>query len=191
MHTDNAQWPRVIYGNQGRYTEAEETLKRALAGSGKTMGPDDPSTLGGAKGQADVYSTQGKLKEAEAMYLRAQRYGQGVLDQGKFKEAEDLFQQVLTSYETALSPNHITTLIVVFDLANLYSRQKRLKEADAMYQRIRTRPRFESHVDDENALSPGKDHAITRMRAGGRGREAAKGLGGDALSVSTPPPQRH
>ncbi|KAK1992428.1 purine and uridine phosphorylase [Colletotrichum falcatum] len=59
-----------------------------------------------------LYSNQGRLKEAEAMYERA-----------------------LEGKEKVLGPEHTSTLSTVNNLGSLYSDQGRLKEAKAMYER--------------------------------------------------------
>ncbi|KUJ07733.1 uncharacterized protein LY89DRAFT_742504 [Mollisia scopiformis] len=60
----------------------------------------------------DLYSDQGKLAEAEAMYLRA-----------------------LEGKEKALGLDHTSTLLTVNNLGKLYSNQGKLAEAEAMYLR--------------------------------------------------------
>jgi tetratricopeptide (TPR) repeat protein len=60
----------------------------------------------------DLYSDQGRLAEAEAMYNRA-----------------------LQGSEEALGPKHTSTLDTVNNLGNLYKNQGRLAEAEAMYSR--------------------------------------------------------
>ncbi|KXJ85413.1 Tetratricopeptide repeat-domain-containing protein, partial [Microdochium bolleyi] len=59
-----------------------------------------------------LYRNQGKLDEAEKMYLRA-----------------------LRGYEKALGPDHTSTLDTVNNLGNLYSHQGKLDEAEKMYLR--------------------------------------------------------
>lgn len=56
-------------------------------------------------------------------------------DQGKLKEAEEMYQRALAGYEKALGPNHTSTLVTVNNLGNLFSDQGKLKEAEEMYQR--------------------------------------------------------
>ncbi|KAL5050527.1 nucleoside phosphorylase domain-containing protein [Aspergillus fruticulosus] len=63
-------------------------------------------------------------------------HGLGILysDQGKLKEAEEMYQQALAGYEKALGPDHTSTLDTVNNLGLLYSDQGKLKEAEEMYQ---------------------------------------------------------
>ncbi|KAJ6096066.1 hypothetical protein N7486_006812 [Penicillium sp. IBT 16267x] len=80
-------------------------------------------------------------------------HGLGCLysDQGKLKEAEEMYQRALTGYEKALGPDHISTLDTVNNLGILYRYQGKLKEAEEMYQRA-----LEGY---EKALGP--DHTFT------------------------------
>ncbi len=60
----------------------------------------------------NLYSFQGRLSEAEAMYERA-----------------------LRGYEKALGAKHTSTLDTVNNLGLLYRSQSRLREVEAMYER--------------------------------------------------------
>jgi tetratricopeptide (TPR) repeat protein len=64
-------------------------------------------------------------------------YGLGNLyqNQGRLKEAEEMFQRALAGYKKALGPDHTFTLDSVLCLGNLYQNQGKLKEAEEMYQR--------------------------------------------------------
>ncbi|KAK6614281.1 NB-ARC and TPR domain protein [Botrytis cinerea] len=102
----------------------------------------------------NLYSDQGKLAEAEEMYLRAlegkeKAFGLdhistlntinnlGILyfDQGKLAEAEETYLQALKGYEKAFGLDHISTLDTVNNLGILYSDQGKLAEAEEMYLR--------------------------------------------------------
>ncbi|KAJ5201210.1 hypothetical protein N7449_006013 [Penicillium cf. viridicatum] len=56
-------------------------------------------------------------------------------DQSKLKEAEKMYQRALAGQETALGPDHTSTLNIVNNLGLLYKDQGKLKEAEEMYQR--------------------------------------------------------
>jgi tetratricopeptide (TPR) repeat protein len=56
-------------------------------------------------------------------------------NQGKLKEAEEMYQRALKGYEKALGRDHTSTLDTVNNLGNLYSDQGKLEEAEEMYQR--------------------------------------------------------
>ncbi|KAJ5536988.1 Pfs NB-ARC and TPR domain protein [Penicillium frequentans] len=54
-------------------------------------------------------------------------------NQGKLKEAEEIYQRALAGREKALSPDHTSTLDTINNLSILYSDQGKLKEAEEMY----------------------------------------------------------
>jgi tetratricopeptide (TPR) repeat protein len=56
-------------------------------------------------------------------------------NQGKLKEAEEMYQLTLKGYEKAWGSEHTSTLDTVNNLGVLYSGQGKLKEAEEMYQR--------------------------------------------------------
>ena len=101
-----------------------------------------------------LYSNQGKMKEAEDIYLRAlagkekawgpehtstldtvNNLGLLYTNQGKIKEAEDMYLRALVGYEKAWGPEHTSTLGTVNNLGSLYSKQGKMKEAEDMYLR--------------------------------------------------------
>ena len=59
-------------------------------------------------------------------------YSLGMLfhDQGKLAEAEAMYIRALQGNEEALGPKHTSTLDTVNNLGNLYKNQGRLAEAD-------------------------------------------------------------
>jgi tetratricopeptide (TPR) repeat protein len=58
-------------------------------------------------------------------------------DQGKLAEAEQMYVRALTRYEKALGPDHPSTLDTVNFLGVLYRAQGKLAEAEQMHQRRR------------------------------------------------------
>ncbi|KAJ5195474.1 uncharacterized protein N7498_008912 [Penicillium cinerascens] len=80
-------------------------------------------------------------------------------DQGKLKEAEEMYQRALAGKEKALGPDHTSTLNTVNNLGLLYADQGKLKEAEEMYQR--------ALAGLEMALGP--DHISTRHVANNLG----------------------
>ena len=93
------------------YTTLERRLiPHAIAVRNRQYSADNISILGGFHGLGNLYSDQGKLKEAEEMYQRA-----------------------LVGKEKALGPDHTSTLNTVNNLDNLYRAQGKLKEAEKMY----------------------------------------------------------
>ncbi|KAK2600175.1 hypothetical protein QQS21_005120 [Conoideocrella luteorostrata] len=99
-----------------------------------------------------LYADQGKLQEAEKIYLRAlQGYEKawgldhtstlnivnnlGILyaDQGKLQEAEKMYLRALQGKEKAWGLDHTSTLNIVNNLGILYADQGKLQEAEKMY----------------------------------------------------------
>jgi tetratricopeptide (TPR) repeat protein len=76
-------------------------------------------------------------------------------DQGKLKEAEEMYQRALAGHKKALGPDHTSTLMTVNNLGNLYCNQGKLKEAEEMYRR--------ALVGYEKALGP--NHHKTQRAA--------------------------
>ncbi|KAF7174280.1 hypothetical protein CNMCM6106_008500 [Aspergillus hiratsukae] len=72
-------------------------------------------------------------------------------NQGKLKEAEEMYQRALAGYDKALGPDHTSTLDIVDNLGTLYRNQGKLNEAEEMYQ-----PALAGY---EKALGP--DHPST------------------------------
>jgi tetratricopeptide (TPR) repeat protein len=88
------------------YTELERRLiPHANAVRDRQYSVDKFSILGGFHRLGILYSDQGKLKEAEEMYQRA-----------------------LAGYEKALGPDHTSTLNKVNNLGNLYSDQGKKRQ---------------------------------------------------------------
>ncbi|PQE31108.1 nb-arc and tpr domain protein [Rutstroemia sp. NJR-2017a WRK4] len=53
----------------------------------------------------------------------------------KVEEATKMYQQALTGFKKAWGPEHVSTLVIVNNLGNLYKDQGKLVEAEEMYQR--------------------------------------------------------
>ncbi|KAJ5975009.1 hypothetical protein N7481_008716 [Penicillium waksmanii] len=80
------------------------------------------------------------------------RLGDLYINQGKLKEAEEMFQRALAGYEKALGPDHTSTLKTVNNLGVLYKAQGKLKEAEEMFQR--------ALVGYEKVLGPNHIHTL-------------------------------
>lgn len=79
----------------------------------KTLGSDDALTLKAINNLGTIYWSQGRIKEAEAIYKGA-----------------------LPGLEKALGSDHTSTLHTIHNLGLVYSTQGRLDEAEAMYERV-------------------------------------------------------
>jgi len=101
-----------------------------------------------------LYTNQGKLAEAEQMYMRALKGKEKTLgvkhtstldvvnnlgllysDQGKLAKAKQMYMRALKKYEKTLGVKHTSTLNTVNNLGLLYSNQGKLAEAKQMYMR--------------------------------------------------------
>ncbi|KAI0506703.1 hypothetical protein F5B22DRAFT_440722 [Xylaria bambusicola] len=117
----------------------------------------------------NLFRSQGKLAEAEAMYIRAlQGYEKawgpehpstldtvnnlGLLykDQSKLAKAEAMYIRALQGYEKAWGPEHPSTLDIVNNLGVLYKNQGKLAEAEAMY--IRALQGYQKAIGPQNIV---------------------------------------
>ena len=102
----------VVYWSQGKYAEAEEFHKRALALREKVLGLNHPETAQALNRLALVYKDQGKYTEAEMLYKRA-----------------------LAIYESAPGVNREDVALVLNNLAALYWPQRRFAEQESLDRR--------------------------------------------------------
>ena len=115
---------------------------------------NSPDLLWVHKNFGNLYQNQGRMKEAEEMYLRALRgyeeaWGAehtstldtvnnlGVLyqNQSRMKEAEEMYLRALRGYKEAWGAEHTSTLSTINNLGVLYRNQGRIKEAEEIYLR--------------------------------------------------------
>lgn len=152
----------VLYYDQGQLNKAEQMYVRALRGyeeawkvnrafSNSTTDDLSISTLSTIDNFGLLYRRQGKLQEAEEMYVRALRWKEeawgakhistlstinnlGLLykSQGKLKDAEEMLLRALWGKEEAWGAKHISTLSTVNNLGLVYRRQGKLEEAGEM-----------------------------------------------------------
>ncbi|MCJ1425603.1 hypothetical protein MMC29_003503 [Sticta canariensis] len=118
---------------------------------------NDHYILNAIRNLGALYLDQGKMKEAEEMYLRAltgyeKAWGAehasildlvknlGILysDQGKRNEVEEMYLRALPGKEKAWGAEHTSMLDKVNNLGLLYSRQGKMEEAEGMYLRALT-----------------------------------------------------
>jgi tetratricopeptide (TPR) repeat protein len=108
----------IVYDRQGKYTECQELVARAVARMELTVGPDHPETLLALDTLGVSYMRQGKSVQAEKVYTRALhlRKEHRVFDsakilwtmrglaasyaaQGKELKAKELFTRTLSGYK--------------------------------------------------------------------------------------------
>ncbi len=160
---------------QGKYTEAEPLLQRALAIREHLLGTMHPATTLSLSNLAALYKNQGKYTEAEpllqrALAIREQQLGAIHPDtanslsnlavlydhQGKYAEAEPLLQRALTIREQQLGAIHPDTANSLSNLAVLYDHQGKYAEAEPLLQRaltIREHLLGTMHPDTANSLN--------------------------------------
>ena len=75
--------------------------------------------------------------------------------QGRYGDAEKIYQGVLEDLQEALEPEHITILDTFHNLGNLYTEYGRVDEAEKMYQRA-----LEGYKNAWESWHPSKLHAL-------------------------------
>ena len=150
----------LLYGRQGRDTDAEPLLLQALELTERTLGAEHESTLIALDNLADLRTRQKRFDEAERLYRRE-----------------------LEVYRRIEGEEHFQTATVISKLAALYSRQRRFDEAEPLCLKaveIRRRLLGENHPRTLYALNTLA--VLYRQQAAlRRGRTAAStGAGGQA-----------
>ena len=104
----------TLYRKQGRYGEAEKTLKRSLEVLENKLGKDHPQYAKTLDQLGSLYRELGRFEEAEkvlgpdhpSVAKAIADYGRLRLDQGKNDEAAPLFKRAFRVQEKALGPEH-------------------------------------------------------------------------------------
>jgi tetratricopeptide (TPR) repeat protein len=99
----------TLYGEQGRYTEAEPLHKRALAIREQTLGPTHPVTANSLSNLATLY-----------------------FEQGRYTEAEPLLKRALAIYEQTFGPEHPDRLKIMGNYVILLRKTNRKGRAAEM-----------------------------------------------------------
>jgi tetratricopeptide (TPR) repeat protein len=124
-----------------------------MLGVEKALGPEHPTLLLMVSNLGTLYHEQGKLDEAEQMYLKALKPGTGLevpnirplreIDtmynlgllyskKGELGQAEEMYQLILQSRKEVFGPWHKSTLKVIENIGILYCQQDELDEAEKM-----------------------------------------------------------
>ena len=139
-----------MHKNQGRYAEAEQLYKRALAIEEKALGANRPEVASTLNNFANLYSRQ-----------------------GRYAEAEGLLKRTLTIYEKALGANHPKVAAALGNLGNVYDDQGKYAEAEGLFKRalaIEEGARAKPSRVGRHAQQPG--HRVQEPREIRRGRGA-------------------
>ncbi|CAM9130011.1 unnamed protein product [Ectocarpus sp. 8 AP-2014] len=134
---------------QGKYVEAEPLQERALAIREKTLGPDHPAVAESLNNGAALLGSQVRVLKGFSLHFR-ECYSE-FLDatvtpkrlsvtlstafQGKYAEAESLYERATEIWEKALGPDHPTVANALNNRAGLLYKQGKYIEADLLYLR--------------------------------------------------------
>ncbi|HET6464084.1 MAG TPA: tetratricopeptide repeat protein [Nitrospiria bacterium] len=138
----------IQYVSTGRYPEAEEQFRQAIANFQKTLGPGHLAVADSLYDLANLYNDQGKYAEAEPLYLRVIPIWKQVLGpdhpdlanalhnlalisqaQGRYAEAESLFRQALEVSVKSLNPDDPRLGVLLENYAHLLRSMHREDEA--------------------------------------------------------------
>jgi tetratricopeptide (TPR) repeat protein len=185
----------LVYKEQGKYADAEELYRRALAIYERTIGAAHPNAANALHNLANVYVAQGKYADAEGLYKRVLAIDEktlgpshlyvaatlhtlaGVYDeQGKYAEAEGLYKRALAIREKALGPSHLDVAQTLDNLALLYREQSRYTDAEGLHKRalaIREKALGKEHGELAMTLSRAKSTTVSSWRARWRSSSSA------------------
>jgi CHAT domain-containing protein/Tfp pilus assembly protein PilF len=138
-----------VYEDQGRYPEAEDLYRRALAISERGGTKSQLTLAMSTNDLAHILEPQGHYVEAEQLYLRAiaileQKLGPGhpsvatalnnlavvYLRQGRLDDAEKMFKRALDIRQTVLGANSAEVAVVLNNLAQIYELEDRQSDAE-------------------------------------------------------------
>jgi CHAT domain-containing protein/tetratricopeptide (TPR) repeat protein len=154
----------------GRYAEATETAKRALALAEKQFGSDSQEVGWIVHGLAMLYLKQGNNDEAAHLLKRSMDIDQKTLHHWKrfkthsqaqrstekLQKETEIAKRSLAQSEKALPAGHIDIARSLDNLASLYHAQGRLGEAEALFRRslsIREKALGPDHPDNGTAIN--------------------------------------
>ena len=128
-----------IYRSRGQFLQAEQMARLALELRKKTQGPGHPETAAMYSNLGSLYQLTGKFSEAERCYLEALSIRQKALerlpediaycysrlaglaaDRGRYSHAEKNFQQAYSVCRGALGEQHLYTLDIRQQMAQLH-----------------------------------------------------------------------
>ena len=132
------------YMVQGQYEDAEQVFKANIASKAKIFGPEHLSTLESMENLANCFKNRGRYAEAEDQFLRilsrakqswpSLRNNLAILrsEQGRWIEAEELFEELLEERTAELGMRHPDTLSTMHNLATLYSDLGKIDKAESI-----------------------------------------------------------
>jgi kinesin light chain len=145
----------IVYKDQGKYKEATDHLKDALAVREKVAPDNKPALAAILNNLAVVRAKAGNYREAEGFCRRALEIRQKVLganhpdvakqlanlavlcqNLGKYEEVEWYYQRALEIYQTELGPEDPNVARTKNLLANCYLKQGKYKAAEILFKEI-------------------------------------------------------
>jgi CHAT domain-containing protein/Tfp pilus assembly protein PilF len=161
---------------EGRYSEAETLLRRALALGEQALGPEHPAVATRLLILAALYGNQGRYAESEQLYRRALAIREKALGaehsdvaqslnnlaafffgQGRYADAEPLYRRALAIYEKTLGPDHSSFGNSLQNLASVYLEQGRYAQAEPLFVR--------AVANAEKALGPEHPNLAQRLNS--------------------------
>jgi tetratricopeptide (TPR) repeat protein len=164
-----------LYYDQGRYSDAETLLVRALAISEQQLGADHPDTAASLNNLAELYKSIGQYSNAEPLLVRAlaiseQQLGANHPDTatslnnlaglyyslGRYSGAEPLLIRALAISEQQLGADHPDTATSLNNLAILYKSIGQYSNAEPLLIRalaIREQRLGANHPDTAGSLN--------------------------------------
>jgi CHAT domain-containing protein/Tfp pilus assembly protein PilF len=158
----------------GKYAEAIDVARRAVAAAERQFGPDDAKVGTALIDLALSYKNQGRYDEAEPLNKRALAIDEKALGadhpyvgialnnlaalyqvQGRYAEVELLYKRALAIDEKTQGLDHPDVAKALNNLATLYHDQGRYAEAEPLYKR--------ALAIDENALGPNHPDVAIRL----------------------------
>jgi tetratricopeptide (TPR) repeat protein len=137
-------WMKLRLSSQDRQNYAIE----AMLILSEYIGSQDSNRMTLQAKQAALYHLDTAVENGHAYLVQGIQLGESVLEvpaitfatffmgQGRYEEAEQLYERVLKGWEEQLGPAHPDTLGTVQSLAVVYDYQGRYKEAEQLYERV-------------------------------------------------------
>ncbi|KAJ5827894.1 hypothetical protein N7447_004657 [Penicillium robsamsonii] len=113
------------YRKQGRWGEAEQLFVQVIETRKAKLGADHPHTLSSMANLASTFRNQGRWGKRSSS-----------LKQGRWKEAEQLFMQVIEISKAKLGADHPHTLSSMANLASTFRNQGRWGEAEQLFVQV-------------------------------------------------------
>jgi CHAT domain-containing protein/Tfp pilus assembly protein PilF len=158
-----------VLGERGKYKEAEELYRKALAIQLHILGEDHPGMAGIDNDLGTLLHLEGKHAEAESLHRRAlairrrvhgedhpdtarsyESLGIVLSEQGKVEESEQLLRKALAIRLRIHGEDHPQTASIYIDLAMVLDHQEKYAEAEALMRKaldILRRGRGEDHPE--------------------------------------------